>query len=78
LIIFLTLTRLVVVIILRISVSPFSPPPSRRLSVGPLPVFTPSASSSSAICELSSYLDSDNVTSYEDDFDILLGGVTTS
>jgi hypothetical protein len=40
--------------------------------VGPPPISTPSASSSSAICELSAYLDSDNVTSYEDDFDILL------
>jgi hypothetical protein len=40
--------------------------------VGPPPISTPSASSSSAICELSDYLDSDNVTSYEDDFDILL------
>jgi hypothetical protein len=36
------------------------------------PISTPSASSSSAICELSAYLDSDNVTSYEDDFDILV------
>ena len=26
----------------------------------------------SAICEFSAYLDSDNVTSYEDDFDLLL------
>jgi hypothetical protein len=34
-IIFLTLTRLVVVIVLRISVSPYSPPPSRRLSGAP-------------------------------------------
>jgi hypothetical protein len=40
--------------------------------VGPPPISTPSASSFSAICELSAYLDSDNVTSYEDDFDILL------
>jgi hypothetical protein len=40
--------------------------------VGPPPISTPSASSSSAICELSAYLNSDNVTSYEDDFDILL------
>jgi hypothetical protein len=40
--------------------------------VGPPPVSTPSASSFSAICELSAYLDSNNVTSYEDDFDILL------
>jgi hypothetical protein len=40
--------------------------------VGPPPISTPSASSSSAICELSAYLDSDNVTSYEDDFDILI------
>jgi hypothetical protein len=36
------------------------------------PVSTPSASSSSAICEVSTYLNSDNVTSYDDDFHILL------
>jgi hypothetical protein len=40
--------------------------------VGPPPVSASSSSSTSAVCELSAYLDSDNVTSYEDDFDILL------
>jgi hypothetical protein len=37
----------------------------------PLPV-PPSSSSTSAVSELSAYLDSDCVTSYEDEFDILL------
>ena len=38
---------------------------------GPSPATT-SSSSTSAASEFSVYLDSDNVTSYEDDFDILL------
>ncbi|XP_066358323.1 zinc finger BED domain-containing protein RICESLEEPER 1-like [Miscanthus floridulus] len=33
---------------------------------------SPSLSTSAAACELSTYLDSDNVTAYEDDFDLLL------
>ena len=40
--------------------------------VGPFPISATSSSSTSVVCELSAYLDSDNVTSYEDDFDILL------
>ena len=41
--------------------------------VGPSPTSAPTSSASgSAICELSVYLDSDNVTAYDDDFDILL------
>ena len=42
--------------------------------VGPFPASapTPSLSASAAACELSAYLDSDNVTAYEDDFDLLL------
>ncbi|XP_066392152.1 zinc finger BED domain-containing protein RICESLEEPER 2-like [Miscanthus floridulus] len=40
--------------------------------VGPSPLPATSSSSTSTICELSAYLDSDNVTSYEDDFDLLL------
>ncbi|XP_066375043.1 zinc finger BED domain-containing protein RICESLEEPER 1-like [Miscanthus floridulus] len=41
--------------------------------VGPSPASAPSPlSTSAAACELSAYLDSDNVTAYEDDFDILL------
>ena len=41
--------------------------------VDPSPVSVPTSSSSgSAVCELLVYLDSDNVTSYEDDFDLLL------
>ena len=41
--------------------------------VGPSPASAPTSSSSgSAVCELSVYLDSDNVTAYEDDFDLLL------
>jgi len=42
--------------------------------VGPSPASapTPSLSASAAACELSAYLDSDNVTAYEDDFDLLL------
>ena len=39
--------------------------------VGPSPLPATSSSSTSAVCELSAYLDSNNVTSYEDDFDIL-------
>ena len=41
--------------------------------VGPSPASAPTSSlSGSAVCELSVYLDSDNVTAYEDDFDLLL------
>jgi hypothetical protein len=40
--------------------------------VGPSPATTPSLSASAAGCELSTYLDSDNVTAYEEDFDLLL------
>jgi hypothetical protein len=40
--------------------------------VGPPPVSATSFSSTSAICALLAYLDSDNITSYKDDFDILL------
>jgi hypothetical protein len=41
--------------------------------VGPSPASALTSSSyGSAICELSVYLDSDNVTAYEDDFDLLL------
>jgi hypothetical protein len=45
--------------------------------VGPPPATTSSSSSSvPARSKLLVYMDSDNVTSYEDNFDILLGGVT--
>ena len=45
----------------------------RSSIVGPSLASPPTLSSStSAVCELSAYLDSDNVTSYEDDFDLLL------
>jgi hypothetical protein len=42
--------------------------------VGPSPtsVFNPSLSASATACELLAYLDSDNVTAYEDEFDLLL------
>jgi hypothetical protein len=42
--------------------------------VGPSPAFAPSPSLSAfaAACELSAYLDSDNVTAYENDFDLFL------
>ena len=40
--------------------------------VGPSPLPIISSSSTSVVCELSAYLDSDNITSYEDDFDLLL------
>ncbi|XP_066358138.1 zinc finger BED domain-containing protein RICESLEEPER 2-like [Miscanthus floridulus] len=40
--------------------------------VGPGPACSPSSSSPCAVSELSAYLDSDCVTAYEDDFDILL------
>ena len=41
--------------------------------VGTSPASAPASSSSgSAVCGLSVYLDSDNVTAYEDDFDLLL------
>ena len=42
--------------------------------VGPSPASarTSSQSASAAGCELTTYLDSDNVTAYEDDFDLLL------
>ena len=40
--------------------------------VGPSPLPATLSSSTSAVSELSAYLDSDNVTSYEDDFDLLL------
>ena len=40
--------------------------------VGPTPLPATSSLSTSAVCELSAYLDSDNITSYEDDFDLLL------
>ena len=41
--------------------------------VGPFPASAPTLSTSSSImCELSVYVDSDNVTTYEDDFDLLL------
>jgi hypothetical protein len=43
----------------------------RSSVVGPSPATT-SSSSTSVASELSVYLDSDNVTSYQDDFDILL------
>jgi hypothetical protein len=36
------------------------------------PTITPSLFASAAGCELSAYLDSDNVTAYEEDFDLLL------
>ena len=50
--------------------------PTRRIFrgagvVGPSPATTSSSSTSTA-SEFSVYLDSDNITSYEDDFDILL------
>jgi hypothetical protein len=38
--------------------------------IGPSP--TPTSSAASVGCELTAYLDSDNVTAYEDDFDLLL------
>ena len=42
--------------------------------VGPSPASarTSSQSASAADCELTAYLDNDNVTAYEDDFDLLL------
>ena len=42
--------------------------------VGPSPASarTSSQSASAAGCELTAYMDSDNVTAYEDDFDLLL------
>jgi hypothetical protein len=42
--------------------------------VGPSPAFapTPSLSASAAACELLAYVDSDNVTAYKDEFDLLL------
>ena len=40
--------------------------------VGPSPLAATSSSSTSVVSELSAYLDSDNVISYEDDFDLLL------
>jgi hypothetical protein len=42
--------------------------------VGPSPSPVPGSTSTSSgsLCELSAYLDSDNVTAYEDDFDLLL------
>jgi hypothetical protein len=40
--------------------------------VGPPPVSASSSSYTSAVCELLAYLDSDNVTFYENNFDILL------
>ena len=40
--------------------------------VGPSPSPVSASPSSGSVCELSAYLDSDNVTAYEDDFDILL------
>jgi hypothetical protein len=40
--------------------------------VGPPPVSVTSSSSTSVVYELSAYLDSDIITSYEDDFEILL------
>ena len=44
-----------------------------RSIVGPSPACAPTLSSSSSTAnELSVYLDSDNVTAYEDDFDLLL------
>jgi hypothetical protein len=49
--------------------------PRSSAVVGPPPpvsVFTSSQSAASVACELTAYLDSDNVTAYEDDFDLLL------
>jgi len=41
--------------------------------VGPSPASAPTSSTSGSImCELTVYVDSDNVTVYEDDFDLLL------
>jgi hypothetical protein len=42
--------------------------------VGPSPASapTPSLSASAAVCELSTYLDSDNISAYEDEFDLLI------
>ena len=40
--------------------------------VGPSPSPVSTSPPSGSVCELSAYLDSDNVTAYEDDFDILL------
>ena len=41
--------------------------------VGPSPASAPTSSTSdSVMCELTVYVDSDNVTAYEDDFDLLL------
>ena len=41
--------------------------------VGPSPAFAPTSSiSDSVMCELTVYVDSDNITAYEDDFDLLL------
>lgn len=51
----------------------FGGPGSGVVGPSPSPTSTPSSSSlSGGVCELTAYLDSDNVTSYEDDFDILL------
>ena len=48
--------------------------PGSSGAVGPSPASapTPSLSASATACELSAYLDSDNVTTYENDFDLLL------
>jgi hypothetical protein len=49
--------------------------PKSSAIVGPPPlasVSTSSQSAASVACELIAYLDSDNVTAYEDDFDLLL------
>jgi hypothetical protein len=49
--------------------------PGSSAVVGPPPpasVSTSSQSAASIACELTAYLDSDNVTAYEDDFDLLL------
>ena len=41
--------------------------------VGPSPASAPTSSTSGYVmCELTVYVDSDNVTAYEDDFDLLL------
>jgi hypothetical protein len=49
-----------------------APGPSRVVGPSPASARTSSQSASAAGCELTAYLDSDNVTAYEDDFDLLL------
>ena len=53
------------------------PGASGVVGLSPASAPSPSLSTSAAVCELSAYLDSDNVTAYEDDFDFS-GGVITN